>query len=770
MKHISAYLILIALVMCTKNSMAKVFDTKGNLPLSKFYDINSGITKLEGFVNKEVINHWRGKVAIAYKGNGENTITYFGSSSLIIEKGSDLTFKIETIDEVEVNNGSYCIVALGNINELPVVTHWKLDTLVNIGCASNVKGSFKLGATDGLYRKNTINTYYDYVRLEDDMNENEGALYWDADRVNLFSSTEQYAPHKRHPQYEEYIAEAYSMMGVSVKEALLLSDEMQRMYGYPVMYKNAGMNFSVEFERSLPAFQIISGIIIEEVKGKSSLATIILPPYWEEGDEKPVFLNQYYDHNDNVFYRNGKRILRVMGQTLVDNNHNYSKNAIGVVWNGGGSRGTFGLNESADINLISLLTSVRDNLNADIKNIITFGASRGGVAAFNAVRNPYNNINNTEKIYDIKYLLAYSTCPKIGDVIWDYNNASHPSIPWLNDYVTGFKFMWKKDAGNNSIGFDSRLAMADVIGGVVTKFNESDTSLTPKERMNDLSAISDITVENLQEMGTKILLSNGTHDGFFSSAGYLEFYHKLRNRGVDLRYETIYRGGHSATYTKNIERYLTMVLDMAIKKDTTAFDKYYGYYHYTENGSLITDTIHHPVYFEGPMLAVENEEIAITLVGPEGAEVRLRAQKLNDDLWRSEEGEIKDDGSAIINVINPITFPVLSKSAQPNPRVGSWIFKKLKVPKLPIGYYKYILEYRLYGEDNFRSATLVPNIPKDSEDQNGIPEKMGVKTNNSEGNHPVFRVVADGDLPHINGYYYGKTYGGGGMTWGLSEK
>lgn len=105
---------------------------------------------------------------------------------------------------------------------------------------------------------------------------------------------------------------------------------MLKTFGYPVVFINESREEGALVDDA-PVFQLISNSLLVS-ENRHSLASYLLPPYWNRANAKryPLLFNGYYDANENTFSTVGPSFLEIIGKTLAST----GQGVVGILWNG----------------------------------------------------------------------------------------------------------------------------------------------------------------------------------------------------------------------------------------------------------------------------------------------------------------------------------------------------------------------------------------------------------------------------------------------------
>ncbi len=587
---------------------------------------------------------------------------------------------------------------------LPITTHW--DASLCSGA-----GGYHHGGTDGLgvldvnLKTNTV-----FRKLETfDLNP-ESPYVFDQ-KYNQFSTLE--TPEKQNliPSYERYIGECWSLLKVTDTLAVWLASEVAKSTGYPLIYLTPEQNP----ENNIPAFQVICNRLVMFRTESPSLAYFLLPPFWtnQPKEKYPVLFSGFYDSNENFFSTFGKKYALILNECIKT----AGKPAVAILWNSGGTNACYSMQPSVFSNL-NLLFSLSENEYAcDSQNITAVGGSRGALTALMAAGNPFNDGS-----YRIAYAIINNPIVFSGTKRAESLSPTTPLIFAVITEATGYKTAWRedfKDPEHNLSGHE--LMLNNLIGSRYVSL--IDTYFNPA---------SPIFSINMRKLGTKVLLTIGTHDAFTTKDPILHLAENLREEGVPLTLRIAYRFGHSEPDD---------MLDLAGKLfvDTLSGNppKFGGVQHFSMPEVL--DKIppigkriypeHFPCFFEAPKILAMNTDAKINIVGPTGADVELIAT--------NETG-----------VITLFSGKLIEKTKlEGNPSYSAFIINA--DDRFNVGTYIYAFKFRLPGEQNWHE---LPQQNTPSIDGETIPYLQIIE---------AYPPVSGMELA----MYLSKNY----LSWGLSE-
>lgn len=176
--------------------------------------------------------------------------------------------------------GVYTLVSEAFRNDYPIVTNW--DASMNGGIGGPCEGG-----VDGIGSLQ-LNPQGDGIQSVSDLTEDDPAspYRYKTDRYAVFTDEPDESDAKV-PGNERYIGETYSLYGVTDEAAIWLSDLALKLTGFPVIMRNATGSERTAAVAGLPAFQLVSGHIVNAPETHKSAASFILPPFWTPEPEAP---------------------------------------------------------------------------------------------------------------------------------------------------------------------------------------------------------------------------------------------------------------------------------------------------------------------------------------------------------------------------------------------------------------------------------------------------------------------------------------------------
>ena len=493
---------------------------------------------------------------------------------------------------VQAQAGAPCEVA----HELPVVTHW-----------SNEAQSFRYLASDQI----------DY------------ALPYQADKP--------YTPGGVYPVYkvggetytpdlDHYVGTHYSTTRVPDARAAQWAQKVCADTGVAVKLLRPD---ALEGGRLSPKpgfVQALVGLIVKATADDpGSLAAVFLPPNWSADAAPgtyPILAQGYYDLNDSVFRTTGLGfdVARQIGRSGIGGR----SGAIGVLWNGGGARATYTVNEKAYRQFGSVVDLIAQAFGGDRHRVMMFGGSRGGVSTINMASNPY------DLDYTITFASASAAPAFPGSIARLSSTATYPRGIGNLTGVVGFHDSWRMGwrypevAGRAHLeGLDLAQSAAFVLTGS-TDLGYADENLGP---------FADRNVERLERAGTELYLEIGTHDRL-PYILQVEYAKKLIERGLPVHADVVVRGGHGGgrvnaegSQVKNDRMWEALLeyIDPA-RSGKPRVEPGWTFYRVDRRNDQreLFEPEGHPFTLEAPYLAVAGQRFPLIFIGEPGTEYDLR--------------------------------------------------------------------------------------------------------------------------------------------------
>lgn len=497
--------------------------------------------------------------------------------------------------------GAYVAVADGLSSSLPVETHWS-------AAENGGRGGLRPGAADGIGQLRLHpETGLPEVELVLRDREESNPYYYRSAELALFADG-QGGEERRVPAYEHYIGETYSLVAVTVEAVCKLSEDSIKQTGYPVLIRSADCGMC-ELQ-GVPAFQIIHGRLIGGEINRS-LVSYVLPPYWTPSPDTryPMVFSGFYDQNENVFKSVGPFLLKVLGKSLQAT----GRGAIGIIWNGGGAQCSRTIQASIYDNLDQLFQIAIDEYAADGAQVITVGGSRGGITSLLAAGNPHR------KVYTVRYALGNNVPLGFGKPIEEMLNPTCPVLPRIVCEDTGYKQAWRPEwvspEGDSALELFYRNVLGTSDYGVIEE---------------NVGPASERLLQVLQQNGTQVWLTQGTHDPFTSGWLCYEWVARARRKGICVRHEIGYRSGHNDC-SDAVDR-TEACLNALIRGEALQLD---GTWHYRRSSEEPEAWEHmvafrpsaQPVFVEGPKFAIRGYPFLLVLCGQPGLHYRLTLQE-----------------------------------------------------------------------------------------------------------------------------------------------
>lgn len=477
------------------------------------------------------------------------------------------------------------------------------------------------------------------------------------------------------PGYEQAIGEAFTVHKLDESGAICLSQYLTMLTGsggtpgWPVVY----LSDLESLTPGLPAWQVVHAVELAPGQEANSLATYVLPPGWEPTPERryPILFNGYYDLTFNYLVHTGP--LHFM---LADLMRTHGR-AIAVLWNSGNSAGVaFAggsrvMTESAYRGAHLALHLAHTRLGGDWREVVAWGQSRGAIVALEVAGNPYSYPEGSARV---QYAIAFCPVPRIGTHLQSYGGTTYPGLYGLFPTDTGFHFAWRS-------GWRDPWGTGLTGWQLLTKVYKGTTSANAAD---SASPWGDAHVRKLRDNGTRVIISQGTHDYVTPLRFTAEYVAKLRAQtpAVPVLHLVGYRRGHACA---DDLLGLTRTALQEVLARTYAFTP--GTFYYDQTNTRLADTRFTAV-LEAPKEAYHGTRVVWTVSGEPGTawRVRLRDSKGKVVNALSASGTLPD-GQGIQTYTRTVSS--LSSSIEP-------------------GVYTWSLEYRPKGAPSYIDATLVP--------------------------------------------------------------
>jgi hypothetical protein len=511
--------------------------------------------------------------------------------------------------------GRFVVVAEPFTNDFPVVTHWNQG--LNFG-----RGGFEAGAADPLGQMD-FDPATGFVMQSTSIYDEDPASphVYNTTQYALFSG-DPAEPEALVPGYERYVGENYAIHKLTDRMATYLSLRAVEQTGFPLLHRNHPWAFWPEAPASrraaenLPAFQMTHAVVMGMEPDKSSLATFVLPPFWvrEPGTRYPVAFAGFYDVNETV-NMHGADFVGAIGD-LHNQGHG---GAVGILWNGGGARGAYTVQWSAQLNVAWTFEWASIMLGIDKQKVVTTGLSRGGITALAVAANPwYDN-------YRVRYALAYCPAMRWGEHISQWANSTYPGLPLAYGWGTGYKYAHRASFIEPGSG---------LTGAQLFLRNAKDT--TDPALVDAWSLDGDWLLDTLRDKGTSVLIAAGTHDGSMPLRFAQEYYDHLVARGVAVELDIGHRFGHSY-FTDQAGRIFWALKEMATGSNTPLS----GVRHFRRAGEGLPTqwqtpeefTAERPFVLEFPSYVYRGQTARSSIVAQPGTMYALVVQKIDDAAW-----------------------------------------------------------------------------------------------------------------------------------------
>jgi hypothetical protein len=572
--------------------------------------------------------------------------------------------------------GVFVVVGTDFINN-PVVTGWNKSLNYGFGGA-DPQGMDAIGDI----MDNDPNSPYRF----------DTSKYW------LFSENEFNWLNAPSALHEMYIGETYSVYKPYGYKTIF-NEKVMAQTGYPVLHINAfqaedlNSPMSQQVRENIPAYQIVHGQVISHEPNKGSLATFILPPFWNKaGEEYDVIFNAFYDHNQNTFKNNGPIIMDVMAK-LTDSGVGKS---IGVLFNGGGSLGGVTVQKSAYDNCAKLFRDYSPVYHMDAQSVLMYGWSRGAAAAMHLGANPYYPDD-----YKVKFIVGNAVPTQMGTHAIERVNYTYAGLFPPMELITGFKYSYHTNWKHPEWDLPARNLFMYIFTG------EWDPAI-----VNEKSPISDLFMNRYLENGTNISFNQGSHDYAIPIDLSMEWIHKARDLGVPVEFNLGYKFGHQYPIDINAKlvEYMTYLIE---GNDSPGID---GDHHYRPNPDEDEDPTkpgiefypeEQPIFAELPveMIWGENNDIQVA-TGP-GVLFYLEMTRINQDKWNNEGviERLTEPGQGIL--LSVAQVPTLEDGGR-NLNVTRTMYAPQESEGL-LGFYVYDLYYQdAAGEWNWVSDANHP--------------------------------------------------------------
>jgi hypothetical protein len=692
-------------VAATESSPGTIFVPDSFVPLSPFIEANPGSDPYAIIlpVRSDILSFASNSGLSIQVVCSSGTIAYSDPSALDETGGLVVLETTQTGDCAVVGDSDDGFFE----NDFPIVTHWNQN--LNAG-----KGGFEPGSADST------------------------PVFGDSDVLSPYSYSSDFAPFSDDPDtilpgYEQYIAENFATGTITGLQAVTDSDTVLQETGFPVVHKNYpwALDTKAPIEKqvreNIPAFQIAHAYLIAVEPDKSSLATFILPPFWNSNPSTkyPVLFNGFYDIHSSSYAGYAVKFMNIIGRAV----NNGTGTAMGALWNGGGASVSIAQSRSAYDNASLLFSTAESLLGADTDKVVAIGGSRGAHTALMVASNPYHDN------YSVKFALAMSPPIKFGDHALDYSDTTYNAVLGSVSGTDGYKYAWQ-------------IGWVDPVTGLTGRelFLRNLLNTTDKSTANNLGIWSDTHINSLKNRGTKVLLTAGSNDHFMPLNIEVEYAQKLKEMGVPVRFELNYRFGHGG-----IEQYEWETFENAVtavlKNEEVPLEE--GIFHYRRESEENYQNrapffpASQPIVLEAPKLVAFGERNAFVFVGGPNVQINLKVYKIDDNAWLSGSTIVKDYQDLFLS--QSVTLPA---STYPI----STAVNHLTIPtdgSVASGFYIYELYFARPGE------TLFTKIPASAIPQPSAPP------------FPVLQVIPS-EVATISGSQM-IVLSEDGRAWGLSS-
>ncbi len=298
-------------------------------------------------------------------------------------------------------------------------------------------------------------------------------------------------------------------------------------------------------------FQVLHGLVY-----KKNMFTLVIPPNWKATDKKdvanvanqrPTLFNGFYDLNENFLTLEGPPMFEILAQAYTDQ----GDSGFGILWNGNGAIGSRSLDQPAYRELDEFLRIYLSDLGAANNKLVTFGISRGGVAAFNVAAHPL--------VTAMSAAFMHSANPPYR--LNDIGNLVGPTVPMLlsaADWSTGFLNSWYLSFRHPS-GITSREDYGGLSGldsGMKALTGTTSASSTID---SDFNLMTPNKIAKLKAAQTQIVLEIGSHDFICPSVDQFRWYQDAIAAGLDVEVRRNYFGGHNMDSNNRNQKLLSVI-------------------------------------------------------------------------------------------------------------------------------------------------------------------------------------------------------------------
>jgi hypothetical protein len=524
-----------ALQSAPQSPATSLYAPNNRVPLSEFVEKGASPVVMHVFpeVLQWVVANTTTQVAVLPTGGG--TVSFHTATAVDANAGT-VTFD-STV------TGTCVVVCPLMHQDLSVVTHWESPNPARPrgGQLTGAYGALNPLDVD-LTENELIGTGTGIGNQNPAWGDAHGVYTWATDLYALFSDGTGGSDSAAYPALERYIGETYSITGPTPLAALWLSDWCRAQTGFPIAHRSHPYAFDTSapvYKRvanNLPVFQIVHGHVVAPSTtsaSERSLGTFILPPGWTKltTEGYPALFNSFYDLNGSVFGSVGRKMLETLAELHTDSGGQH--NAVGIIWNGGGSQATYTTHPSAYDNAARLIADAGEKLLVDPNALVFSGGSRGGIAALAIASNPKGFP------YSARFVNSYVPFPRLGSSI-SGTSPTHGLGLTSMPGVVGWIGSWMESWGMGGLsGLD--LTMQNL-------FEPPPSGTSHEDYIDDqLSIDSPSFISSLAaELGSQggVVLRLGTHDAHRPSAYVVEYYDRLRAAGIQVHFEIFYRYGH----------------------------------------------------------------------------------------------------------------------------------------------------------------------------------------------------------------------------------
>jgi hypothetical protein len=694
------------------SDLDQLFDPGGRVPLSEFVDgadVPTG-QALIMTVKPELlaaIATYGATLEVAQSSAG-GTVFHTPTS---VDPVTGLVTLLSDVDE------RFCVTTGALTNDFPLVTHW--DATANNGRGGQVPGQHDAISTYELdlldEKPGDLVTTGDSILNDDPAWDNPaapsaGPYMFATNLYAIFSDGSELTAAKDGdvadrdvPDYENYIAENYAGTAISNEVAVWLSDKTRATSGWPIVHRNAHTAFDAmaptgeQVQDLVPAFQVVHCFIVPNADdpahpGKEeSLATFLLPPFWERapGRDYPVLFNGFYGINGSTVGTMGDKFLTALGELFED----HDRSAVGILWNGGGAGACQTMHRSAYDNMAELMDQADALVAADKQLMVISGGSRGGTTGLEMAANPYHSN------YTARFVIANNPQSSPGEAIGKNSNPTYGLVNTTVADETGYQDGWKEtwvDPVSGLSGDD--IAMHVFLG-----------SMDPAYIDANLANNSDPFLDALVSKGTQVIMRVGTHDFSRSFTHQARYYEALVAKGVPVRMEVSYRFGHRHTVGQLPDE--VQLLNQVIDDDPSLAT---GLVHFKKASVIDYDTgvpftpDHQPFIVEAPITTGLGQTHSWSFIGPPATAWEIHITKLDD---------VALFNSLAVVPVGPQSL-LFSGVLPPGSGDFAWDCFELAVPYVPSAFGGYTYELRYWDPSGVMhtigfGASAPPLLPQD---------------------------------------------------------